>query len=72
MGIPRDKVRDLVPHIALPEIAVVHCLLMGNNLLVVKRKRRGAGGLADLGVAKSDDYMAHWRNRDVYEGGEPG
>jgi hypothetical protein len=67
VAVPRANLRKAMPKLTLPEIPSIHCLLLGSRIAVIKRKRMGVGGLADLGVAESDNYVDRWNERDVYE-----
>lgn len=63
---PAD-LKKLYPRVALPGGPRFHCLVLGIEMVAIKRKRFGSGGLTDLGVPDSDNYMAGWRRRDVYQ-----
>lgn len=65
--IPRERLQEYVPGLPLPQVKGLHSLMLNGNVIAIKRKRRGAAGLGDLGVARSDDYVTRWEKREVYE-----
>jgi hypothetical protein len=67
----RGYVGKRLPGVALPETPRLHCLLFGEDIFVVKRKPVRVAGLADLGIANSDDYLDRWQNRDIYGDSTP-
>jgi hypothetical protein len=65
-AVTREVLSTMLPGLPLPKLVRVHCLLLGETVVAVKRKQR-IGGLGDEWVASTDDYLAQWENRDIYE-----
>lgn len=66
--VKRDWLRKSAPDIDLPAAPQIQCLLLNGKVATIKRKT-GPPGLADLGIADSDNYVDRWNRREVYEGG---
>jgi hypothetical protein len=68
--LPRKQLSKEFPDSLLPKAGGAHCLVLCGDppkLVAIKRKPWHVVGLAELGIADSDDYAARWKNRDVYE-----
>jgi hypothetical protein len=63
----RESLARLIPQAMLPAGKRVHVLALGGSLVAIKRKRMGAQGLAELGVADGNAYRDFWVERRVYE-----
>ncbi|MFZ2467752.1 MAG: glycosyltransferase [Parvibaculum sedimenti] len=46
----------------------VHCKAVDGKLVAVKRKTK-AGTISELGVSTGNNYLHHWRAKDVYASG---
>lgn len=69
LTVPRERLHEMYPRLALPKVQRLHCFaLLENQLLAVKRKRRGAAGLGELGIIGGSDYSGSWKRREVYDG----
>jgi hypothetical protein len=68
MVLPRERLQQYLPGLALPQVTGLHALVLAGKIVAIKRKRRGTGGLGDLGIARSDDYVTRWESRGIYEG----
>lgn len=65
--IERPILKTLVPRVELPVDDRLHALVLGQDVVAIKRKRMGSPGLAGFGVRDGNGYADLWARRDVYD-----
>ncbi len=66
MFLPRTRLQESQPDLPLPEGPAIHCLVLREQLIAIKRKPLGSPGLEGLGITEGNSYGTLWKNRDVY------
>ena len=64
--LPRARLQESQPDLPLPEGPAIHCLVLREQLIAIKRKPLGSPGLEGLGITDGNAYGTLWKNRDVY------
>lgn len=67
--LPRARVLKMAPDLEIPEEEFIHCIVYGETLVAVKRKRLRSPGLTDFGVTTGNSYLDIWRAKAVYSEG---
>ena len=64
--LPRARLQESQPDLPLPEGPAIHCLVLREQLIAIKRKPLGSSGLEGLGITDGNAYGTLWKHRDVY------